>query len=386
MKVLLINDFKEGGGAEGVFNATLHMFKDKGCDVECYTGSNYHSKPKNILEYFYNKTHNMELSIILKKFIPDVVLVHNYNHILTSSIFSVLKKYKKEYSSCKIVYTAHDFHMLCPSSNLLWYKRGQSQNLKIPVKIKDWLFKCIDHRGFLYSIIKKIVWFWERLFIKPQKHIDLVISPSKFLINAFQKSGIRNNMVCIRNPLGNDSNVNCIRIKQTQELKLVYFGRLSAEKGLEEFFELAVSLNLSLNIDVYGDGPERKNLKNYIKDVNGLEVNFLGRVDNNSLQDILPQYNIALIPSIGYENAPLTIPEAAKAGLVIWGTDIGGIKEMCETVGVPHFLFVPNEVKSFTACYSKLTDFCSQDRSCDLSFNDFGKDVYYSKLVKLVSK
>ncbi|MGQ1787826.1 glycosyltransferase [Saccharicrinis sp. GN24d3] len=377
MKVLLINDFVEGGGAEGVYRSTVDILKEHGHTVKSFYGAKRACTPKNFFNYLYNRKYKKALDEVLLNFKPDTIHIHNYYHLLSASIFVALRNFKKKNPNSKVILTAHDFHLICPSSHLMYFNNGYVKNISIPVRVKEWYNKSIDRRGIKYSIVKKNVWLFERVVVKPMKVIDVIVSPSQFLISTFKKSGIKNHMVCIRNPQKANNVVRQIIKQGVKEIKAVFFGRLSAEKGLFEFFNLAMANDIQLEVDIYGDGNEKEKLKYLLKDKTKIKVNFFGRINNEHLQKKLPNYHVALIPSIGYENAPLTIPEAANAGLLIWGTDNGGIKEMCEEVNIPHFLFKPNTLHSFKQSYNNLCTYLETKQVLTIELGKFSEDTFY---------
>ncbi|WP_439185257.1 glycosyltransferase family 4 protein [Carboxylicivirga taeanensis] len=383
MRVLLINDFRDGGGAEGVFRDTARILESKGHHVKCFFGAEQHQPPENIFKYLYNSSVKHDLSIVLNQFKPDVIHIHNYYHILSSAIFNSIKKYKKQHN-CKVIFTAHDFHIICPSSNLLIYQNGVSANLGLPFSINNWLIKKIDKRGIQFSLLKKVAYFFEKLWVKPLDVVDAIITPSFFLKNALNVCGLNKSIVCVRNPYLGKTLSNYInrQIDKLSEIKFVFAGRLSREKGLYEFFNAAIENNVRIDIDVYGDGELLDSIKELVDTSSKISVTFKGYISNEELKALLPGYDVFLLPSIGYENAPLTIPEAASAGLVLLGTDRGGIKEMSEETKIPHFLYASD--KEFLSTISALERFFqNKSRGFEIDLSKFTLDIYYTQLLNL---
>jgi glycosyltransferase involved in cell wall biosynthesis len=108
--------------------------------------------------------------------------------------------------------------------------------------------------------------------------------------------------------------------------KIIFVGRLSAEKNLYNLIDAITKTNLVL--DIYGQGPLRKKLESYaIKKKS--KVNFMGVVANSELPQILNRYQYYILPSF-YEGMPKTLLEAMACGLVCIGTDVTGINEVIE--------------------------------------------------------
>jgi glycosyltransferase involved in cell wall biosynthesis len=81
--------------------------------------------------------------------------------------------------------------------------------------------------------------------------------------------------------------------------------------------------------DIFGDGSLRQLLESVPVRKN-LIVNFKGAVTREKLVHNLKKYDIFVLPSIWYENAPISIIEAAAAGLPVICPGYGGLREMAE--------------------------------------------------------
>ena len=380
MKVLLINDFCFGGGAEEVFRNTKAILDDNGHDVRVFYGSREAIKPKSIISYIYSFKNRNELSNVLKEFCPNVIHIHNYYHLLTSSIFSSIIRFKKR-NKCKVVFTAHDYYLVSPSSHLLYYKSGNPINLPIQNSFRNQLFKTIDSRGFAFSVLKKAAWCVQHFIIKPFNHIDVIISPSKFLLEVFKENKVSVKMSCIRNPLNNEGislNSKSVTCEKFEDVRFVYFGRLSPEKGIIDFLQLLTNSDINIHFDIIGDGPSREELDRFISENKLHNVSLLGRMPNEVLLDRIKDYDVSVIPSIGYENAPLTIPESARAGLAILGTDKGGIPEMCQVCNVPNYIYSPDNENSFKNAVSDLREQITGDLKINPNLSEFSKSNYCS--------
>jgi glycosyltransferase involved in cell wall biosynthesis len=57
---------------------------------------------------------------------------------------------------------------------------------------------------------------------------------------------------------------------------------------------------------------------------------FEGRFDNSKIAEVLAQVDVLVVPSIWFENSPLTIHEAFLAGIPVLASDQGGMAELVE--------------------------------------------------------
>jgi glycosyltransferase involved in cell wall biosynthesis len=80
-------------------------------------------------------------------------------------------------------------------------------------------------------------------------------------------------------------------------------------------------------------------LKSLVKRDNIL---WFGEYENNSISNILSEIDVLIVPSIWYENAPLTIQEAFMASIPVIASNMGGMKELvCE--GKNGLMFRPGD-------------------------------------------
>ncbi len=73
-----------------------------------------------------------------------------------------------------------------------------------------------------------------------------------------------------------------------------------------------------------------------------IEISYLGRLEHEKVIEKIAESDILIFPSLCYENAPMTIKEAAVAGIGIIASDIGGVREMLPLAS----LFVPGDQDS----------------------------------------
>src|SRR5262249_22824778 len=59
-------------------------------------------------------------------------------------------------------------------------------------------------------------------------------------------------------------------------------------------------------------------------------VRYMGRLGNERIVDALAQLDLLIVPSVWFENSPLTIHEAFLAGVPVLTSDCGGMAELVE--------------------------------------------------------
>lgn len=136
---------------------------------------------------------------------------------------------------------------------------------------------------------------------------------------------------------------------------------LNRNKGLEYAIKAVSKIKTPYAYFIIGEGEERKNLENLIRQ-SGLEnkVFLVGFVENANLY--LKAFDIFLLTS-KKEGLPYTILEAGQAGLPVLASAVGGIPEIIDdgengiltrkgdisqiTKGLDYFISKPKERKSF---------------------------------------
>ena len=142
MKVLMINKFLyANGGSETYIFKLGEVLKQHGHEVQyfgmehegrcvgnrvnAYTsdmdfhGGSKLSKLTYPIKTIYSKEARVQLRKVLDDFKPDVCHLNNFNYQLTPSIILEIVKWRKETGrDCKIIFTAHDYQLVCPNHML----------------------------------------------------------------------------------------------------------------------------------------------------------------------------------------------------------------------------------------------------------------------------
>jgi glycosyltransferase involved in cell wall biosynthesis len=116
----------------------------------------------------------------------------------------------------------------------------------------------------------------------------------------------------------------------------LFVGRLSLEKGLEVLAKAWGQYSGTAGLRVAGTGPE-------ITKLVGLpRVEVLGQLASVQVQACMAQSTALVLPSICYENFPVTLVEAMAAGLPIIASRIGALAALIRH-GQTGLLFEPGD-------------------------------------------
>lgn len=340
MKILMINKFLyiRGGAESYMFNLGRALSKignqvfywglnDQNNIVEQHDTfvTNYESLDLSFFQrlkvpfnLIYSYEARRKLACFLDKVKPDVVHIHNFNFQLSSSILDVLSE-----RGIPIVYTAHDSQLVCPYHRLFQFNR----NATCEKCVSGSFINCLKDRCFDGSVAKSLIATSESYFNHIRgayKKIDLIISPSNFLKSLLEKK-INNRIEVLPNFINPPENI----AKPDNLDYVLYFGRLSKEKGISRVISAFEKLEIPLFI--VGSGPESDSLveSNFVK--------LLGRKEGAELFELIRNARFVIQPSIWYENCPMTVIESFAVGTPVIASKHSGFKELIQD-GVNGFL------------------------------------------------
>lgn len=260
---------------------------------------------------------------------PDIAHIHNIYHQLSPSILPVLKKH-----GIPIVMTAHDYKLISPNYSM--YHDGKiCEHSKIYRFWNTVIRRCVKS-SYLASLLSALEMGLHKLIGIYEKNINAIIVPSKFMRDKFIEYG------------QDEDKIKYIRYSiEAKKFNpgeigdyLVFFGRLSEEKGIGVLLE-AVKLVPEAKLKIVGSGPLEEKLKDQVKNLfMEKQVEFLGYKKGGELWDIVGNSLAVVLPSEWYENAPVSILEALALARPVLGSNIGGIPELIKE-GETGLLFEP---------------------------------------------
>ncbi len=215
--------------------------------------------------------------------------------------------------------------------------------------------------------------------------IDLFISPSQFLKDKFKEFDFKGEIRYIPNPLLGSF---CqFEAKDDANGPLVYYGRLSKEKGIDVAIRAIQNLP-GEKIQIIGDGPEKDNLMKLVRELKLTpRVEFLGFKSGEALKEILNKAKAIIIPSVWYENMPYTIAEALCLRKIVIASNIGGIPDLIID-GQNGFLFEAGNAKVLAEKIKMLNEIDVKKIKTEAarSVERFSAENYYTQVMTLYEK
>lgn len=381
MRILLVNKyFYRKGGAETYFFALAEGLKALGHEVAFFSMKHLNNEPSYWSKYFvsekdyvgdisafkkvqeastliYSFEAKRKFEALLEEFKPDIIHMNNVHRQLTLSILDApyLKKHH-----VPVVYTAHDYILLCPAYTMV-NGRGEVCDA------------CLDRR-FMHatknvcvkgSRAKSLLASAEAEFLKyhhSYDKIDAIIAPSEFMKSKLDEGGYAGRTITMQNFLTDSQMAMGTRVANTHKFEdaqagarpyFLFFGRLSKEKGIltlvraflqaaglvggnadaQSDDQSAQVLPVTWDLRIVGDGPERGAIEQLIASAGpqaASRIHLLGYKSGEELQREVGNARFSVLSSEWRENMPYSGLESLAAQTPIIGAKIGGIPELVE--------------------------------------------------------
>jgi glycosyltransferase involved in cell wall biosynthesis len=187
--------------------------------------------------------------------------------------------------------------------------------------------------------------------------VDCFICPSPFLRKTFIDHGFPENKLILSDygirPIG----ATTLRRPVKYPLRFTYIGTLVRHKGahilVRAFNELAPERAV---LRIYGPTDE---FVDYVRMLQSLvrnpSIEFRGRFENQDVAGILGETDVLVVPSIWFENSPITIHEAFLAGVPVITARFGGMADLV-TDGVNGLLFEVGDVRDLRRALLRFVD------------------------------
>jgi glycosyltransferase involved in cell wall biosynthesis len=252
-------------------------------------------------------------------FSPDLAHIRGIYHHLSPSILWELKR-----QGIPVLYHLNDFKILCPTYNFVADGRA---------------CELCSHGDFHHAAttgcysgprssavvlaVEAYLHKWLRTY---ERCVDMFMAPSEFVRNKLIDGGLPAQRIEVLphfQTLPGDENL------ASDEGYLLYFGRLSPEKGIYELLRAMVRLP-HVPLVIAGDGPERSRLEAMARELKLNQVLFAGMVHGEKLQKLIAGCSFSVFPSHAYETLGKSILESYAWGRPVIASDLGSRRELVE--------------------------------------------------------
>ncbi len=266
---------------------------------------------------------------------PDIAHIGHLNHLSTGLIDELNKQ------NIPIVFTLHDFWLMCPRGQFLTRSIGKENNFQLCSKQED--HKCARdcYKVYFSGREKDEVqdeenwssWTHQRMIETKAiiNKVDLFIAPSKYLRSRFitEFDVAENKIIYLDYGFPTEYLTKKEKSKEKTNFTFGYIGTHIPAKGINQLIEAFNQLEEPATLKIFGrqDGQSTNALK-FLASKSKNKIEFAGEYINHNLaDDVFSKVDCIVVPSIWAENSPLVIHEAQSCKIPVITADFGGMSE-----------------------------------------------------------
>lgn len=313
-----------------------------------------------------------DFAAILKKFQPEIVHFHNIHSYLSPRLVEMAHGF-----GARTLWTMHDYKLICPAYSML--RNGKICELCLTSPNSVLSERC--HKGSLpastLARIEALKWNRKRL----EDATDLFICPSDFMRRKLMQGGFSSYKLATLSNCLDDKKLDLYKKSDVNGARggIVYAGRLSTEKGVENLVK--AFLELPHRLDIYGSGPLEEKLRKMAADTP--TIVFHGRREPEEIATAMLKASASILTSECYENNPLGIIESLCAGTPVIGSDLGGIPELIDPES--GIIFPHGNIDAMReAVDSAVANKWNHSKIAEKARDRFSEDTFYRKLLTLM--
>ncbi len=309
----------------------------------------------------------------LQKEKPDIV--HAFHLMrLTLSFAEVVKK-----NGIPLYFTTTDFWLLCPTYQLLkhngnlctrpdryscfqcllaLYMRGLKDK---PFHLRLGLaFPRIA--GFLSPTAKSCQRILESRIERNHRLMDLidgVFWSNEFLQNLFTENHFtpkNHKIITFPVPQKASSLFKLPPAKESSVLRVAFIGTLNPSKGPQVAIKAVLELTpqVPVELSIWG-AAQRVEFEQELKDLaqDDRRIKFRGTFPQDKFSEVLQEIDVLVIPSLWYENTPLTALSALAARRAIIVSDLGGLSSLVQN-NRNGYVFPPGDTSALSRIFLRL--------------------------------
>ena len=299
--------------------------------------SNPLSQIKHAAHAIYSRDAQLRLRRMIAEFRPDVAHVRNIYHHLSPSVLWELKA-----NGIPVLYHLNDFKLLCPNYNLVAHgevcERCRGNQFWHVIAQN-----CYEGpRGSALVLAAEA--YVHHGIQTYQKCVDRFLAPSRFVKDKLVENGWDRTKIDV---LPHFQKLPPEPPAIRSNAPILYFGRLSAEKGVADLLRAMQQLP-QVQLRIAGDGPQRDALQTLAKQLDMHNVQFLGHVGAGELDSLIASARFTILPSRAYETLGKSILESYAWGRPVIASDLGSRRELIAE-GETGLLYEPGNVGQLTS-------------------------------------
>jgi glycosyltransferase involved in cell wall biosynthesis len=279
---------------------------------------------------------------VLERLQPDVVHVQGLQFVGgTSSLAAAAARVPA------VIMTLHEYWWLCSRAGLMFDLDGNACEEAVPSVCAH----CVDiypidrerwsdeRHGNSYAELGDRRWFAraiegrKRDMDAAMAHVDRFIAPSRFLAQRFVDAGLPREKLVVADYGFPDPEPRPPRVPAGSPLRVGYVGTLSDYKGVEIFaraVELSGLPETRLQASIHGHLDWFPDVAARLARIaeRSPALTLAGPFAQEDREAVFAGFDLLVVPSLWWENSPLTIHEAFQRGVPVLTSDRGGMAEL----------------------------------------------------------
>ncbi|VAX20395.1 hypothetical protein MNBD_NITROSPINAE01-1926 [hydrothermal vent metagenome] len=305
-----------------MFGAEQVLLSDNGHDVVEYMRNNleiesYPLYKKALLfkTTTWSKKSYKEVRALCLRQKPDVAHFHNTLPLVTPSAYYACRD-----EGIPVVQTLHNYRLICPGALLM-------HNAQVCEKCIDGSYrhairnKCYrDSRIQTWTVARMLK--YHRKIATWKNIVNRYIALNEFSKRKYVEGGLPEYKISVKPNFAYD-----LKKIGGDHGFAIYLGRLSQEKGVSVLLDAMRGLP-GFPLKIIGDGPDKELLESKNSNYNNIE--FSGKLGHDEVMGAIEKCSFIVVPSLWYENFPMTIVEAFSCGKPVIVSRIGALEGIIE--------------------------------------------------------
>ncbi len=273
---------------------------------------------------------------------PDVVFVHKVGKLPPGLEDSTV--FRK-------VLMVHDHDLWCPKGT--GYYTLNRRTCQVAAGLPCYLDAAFVERNESGLFPFKFGSITAKIREMSRNHLfDTILVLSEYLKRQLVINGFPSERVQISNPVIDQSNPEPQPLSKAP--KVLFVGSLIRGKGVDLLLRALTMLTCPFQLDIVGTGKSESELKALVSKLQlDDQVNFVGWVPHNDIQQYYHQARVVAAPSCWPEPFGLTGQEAMRCARPVVAFDVGGIPDWCDD-GITGFVVPEQDLVAYAAALEHL--------------------------------
>lgn len=351
MRILMLhNYYQRRGGEDEAAEQEVHLLRSRGHSVLLYSRHNDEIKSFSLLRkgrFFFETAWSAQTSREVRQaivnFRPDVAHLHNFFPLISPSVVAAC-----ESSRVPLVYTLHDYRLLCPIG--LLFRDGAICEECMAHSLWQSVRHGCYHGSRLHTAAVALSLGVHRLAGTWNRNSTTYVALTEFSRRKFIQGGLPAGRILLRpNFLMEDPGAGA-----DARSGVLFVGRLSREKGVEFLVEAWKNLP-DIPLTIVGDGELRPALEDRLRRDRMGHVRIAGFLPLPAVLAEMKKAALLVVPSLWYETFGRIIIESYAAGTPVLASRLGAMADLVRE-NRTGLLFQPGNAHEFLAQVRRAVD------------------------------